>query len=56
MVVPPGIHGFKALADSTFVITIVGGAYGRHVTITGPSQATYVVRTPKALRDNGAMV
>lgn len=57
MVVPPGdIHSFKALAESTFVITIVGGEYSptRHYYRTEDN--TYVVRTPKALRDSGALV
>jgi predicted metal-dependent enzyme (double-stranded beta helix superfamily) len=57
MVVPPGdIHSFKALADSTFVITIVGGEYSptRHYYRTEDN--TYVVRTPKALRESGALV
>jgi predicted metal-dependent enzyme (double-stranded beta helix superfamily) len=57
MVVPPGdIHSFKALTDGTFVITIVGGEYSvtRHYYRTEDN--TYVVRTPKALRDSGALV
>jgi predicted metal-dependent enzyme (double-stranded beta helix superfamily) len=57
MVVPPGdIHSFKALADSTYVITIVGGEYSptRHYYRTEDN--TYVVRTPKALRESGALV
>jgi len=56
MVVPPGdIHSFKALSDCTFVITIVGGEYSptRHYYRTEDN--TYVVRTPKALRDSGAL-
>jgi|KBSSwiStaDraftv2_1062776.scaffolds.fasta_scaffold04491_5 predicted metal-dependent enzyme (double-stranded beta helix superfamily) len=56
MVVPPGdIHSFKALSDGTFVITIVGGEYSptRHYYRTEDN--TYVVRTPKALRDSGAL-
>jgi predicted metal-dependent enzyme (double-stranded beta helix superfamily) len=57
MVVPPGdIHSFKALADNTFVITIVGGEYSptRHYYRTEDN--TYIVRTPKALRESGALV
>ena len=57
MVVPPGdIHSFKALTHGTFVITIVGGEYSttRHYYRTEDN--TYVVRTPKALRDSGALV
>jgi predicted metal-dependent enzyme (double-stranded beta helix superfamily) len=57
MVVPPGdIHSFKALTDGTFVITIVGGEYSptRHYYRTEDN--TYVVRTPKALRESGAHV
>jgi predicted metal-dependent enzyme (double-stranded beta helix superfamily) len=55
MVVPPGdIHSFKALTDGTFVLTIVGGEYSpmRHYYRTEDN--TYVVRTPKALRDSTA--
>jgi predicted metal-dependent enzyme (double-stranded beta helix superfamily) len=57
MVVPPSdIHSFKALADGTFVITIVGGEYSptRHYYSTEDN--TYVVRTPRALRDSGLLV
>jgi predicted metal-dependent enzyme (double-stranded beta helix superfamily) len=56
MVVPPGdIHSFKALADGTFVITIVGGEYSptRHYYRTEDN--TYMVRTPRALRDSGVL-
>lgn len=56
MVVPPGdIHSFKALTDGVFVITIVGGEYSptRHYYRTEDN--TYAVRTPKALRESGAL-
>ena len=56
MVVPPGdIHSFKALAEGTFVITIVGGEYSptRHYYRTEDN--TYAVRTPKALRESGVL-
>lgn len=56
MVVPPGdIHSFKALAEGTFVITIVGGEYSptRHYYKTEDN--TYIVRTPRALRESGVL-
>jgi predicted metal-dependent enzyme (double-stranded beta helix superfamily) len=56
MVVPPGdIHSFRAEAEGTFVITIVGGEYSptRHYYRT--EDDTYVVRTPRALRESGAL-
>jgi predicted metal-dependent enzyme (double-stranded beta helix superfamily) len=56
MVVPPNdIHSFKAITDGTFVITIVGGEYSptRHYYRTDDN--TYVVRTPRALRESGVL-
>lgn len=56
MVVPPSdIHSFRALEHNTFVITIVGGEYSvtRHYYKTEDN--TYTVRTPRALRESGAL-
>ena len=54
MVVPPGdIHSFKALADDTFVITVVGGEYSPTRHYYRLEDNSYVVRTPKALRESG---
>ena len=56
MVVPPGdIHSFKAVADRTFVITIVGGEYSPTRHYYKLEDNTYQVRTPKALRESGAL-
>lgn len=57
MVVPPSdIHSFKALSDGTFVITIVGGEYSPTRCYYSTEDNSYVVRTPKALRDSGLLV
>lgn len=54
MVVPPGdIHSFTAVQDQTFVITIVGGEYAPKRHYYNTSDHTYMVRTPKALRESG---
>lgn len=56
MVVPPGdIHSFKALEDQTFVITIVGGEYAPKRHYYNTSEHTYMVRTPKALKESGLL-
>jgi len=56
MVVPPGdIHSFKALEDQTFVITIVGGEYAPKRHYYNTSDHTYMVRTPKALKESGLL-
>lgn len=56
MVVPPGdIHSFKAVEDQTFVITIVGGEYAPKRHYYNTSDHTYMVRTPKALREGGLL-
>ena len=56
MVVPPGdIHSFKALTDGTFVLTIVGGDYSPTRHYYRLEDNTYQVRTPKALRESGAL-
>jgi predicted metal-dependent enzyme (double-stranded beta helix superfamily) len=57
MVVPPSdIHSFKAMAEGTFVITIVGGEYAHKRHYYNPGDDTYVIRTPKALRESGALM
>ena len=56
MVVPPAeIHSFTALEDRTFVITVVGGEYKPTRHYYQVENKTYQVRTPKALRDSGAL-
>lgn len=56
MVVPPGdIHSFEAVSEGTFVITIVGGEYAVKRHYYNPEDNTYAVRTPKALRESGAL-
>ena len=56
MVVPPGdIHSFKALSDQTFVITVVGGEYAPKRHYYNTSDNTYMVRTPKALKESGLL-
>jgi len=56
MVVPPGdIHSFKAVQEQTFVITIVGGEYAPHRHYYNTSDNTYMIRTPKALRESGVL-
>jgi predicted metal-dependent enzyme (double-stranded beta helix superfamily) len=57
MVVPPTeIHSFTALEDRTFALTVVGGEYKPLRHYYQVEEKTYVVRTPKALRDSGALV
>jgi len=57
MVVPPTeIHSFKALADKTFVITMVGGEYSPLRHYYQVEQKTYIVRTPAALRESNAQL
>ena len=56
MVVPPAeIHSFTALEDRTFVITVVGGEYKPTRHYYQVESKTYQVRTPKALRESGAL-
>lgn len=56
MVVPPSdIHSFEALTEGTFVLTIVGGEYSPLRHYYNLRANTYVVRTPKALRESGAL-
>ena len=57
MVVPPTeIHSFIALEDKTFTLTVVGGEYKPLRHYYQVEEKTYVVRTPKALRETGALV
>jgi predicted metal-dependent enzyme (double-stranded beta helix superfamily) len=57
MVVPPTeIHSFIALEDRTFALTVVGGEYKPLRHYYQVEEKTYVVRTPKALRESGALV
>jgi predicted metal-dependent enzyme (double-stranded beta helix superfamily) len=56
MVVPPAeIHSFTALEDRTFVITVVGGEYKPTRHYYQVESKSYQVRTPKALRESGAL-
>ena len=56
MVVPPSdIHSFEAMTDDTFALTIVGGEYSPLRHYYNLSANTYAVRTPKALRESGAL-
>ena len=56
MVVPPSdIHSFEAMSDDTFALTIVGGEYSPLRHYYNLSANTYAVRTPKALRESGAL-
>lgn len=56
MVVPPGdIHSFKAAVAGTFVITIVGGEYSTTRRYYKLEDNTYMVKTPTALRESGAL-
>lgn len=56
MVVPPmDIHSFRALADSTYVMTIVGGEYAATRRYYRLEDNTYQVRTPKAVRASGVL-
>jgi hypothetical protein len=56
MVVPPSdIHSFEALTDDTFALTIVGGEYSPFRHYYNLRENTYAVRTPRALRESGAL-
>ena len=56
MVVPPSdIHSFQAVTDGTFVITIVSGEYALRRHYYNTADNTYQVRTPRALRESGAL-
>ena len=56
MVVPPNdIHSFKALVPDTFVITVVGGEYSPTRRYFRLDDNTYAVKTPRALRESGAL-
>lgn len=56
MVVPPSdIHSFQALTEDTYVLTIVGGEYSPLRHYYNLEANTYAVRTPKALRESGAL-
>jgi len=56
MVVPPTeIHSFLSLEDSTFALTVVGGEYKPLRHYYQVEEKTYVVRTPKALKESGAL-
>jgi predicted metal-dependent enzyme (double-stranded beta helix superfamily) len=56
MVVPPNdIHSFKALVPDTFVITVVGGEYSLTRKYYRLDDNTYAVKTPRALRESGAL-
>lgn len=56
MVVPPSdIHSFQALTDDTYALTIVGGEYSPLRRYYNLRDNTYAVRTPRALRESGAL-
>jgi len=56
MVVPPSdIHSFEAMTEDTFVLTVVGGEYAPLRHYYNLRNNTYAVRTPKALRESGAL-
>jgi predicted metal-dependent enzyme (double-stranded beta helix superfamily) len=56
MVVPPSdIHSFEALTDDTYALTIVGGEYSPLRHYYNLKNNTYAVRTPKALKESGAL-
>ncbi|MFN0304385.1 MAG: hypothetical protein ACKVQU_28965 [Burkholderiales bacterium] len=57
LVVPPSdIHGFTASpGDPTFVMTIIGRQYTPTRRYYNVEAGTVVVRTPKALRESGAL-
>lgn len=56
MVVPPSdIHSFEAMTEDTFALTIVGGEYSPLRHYYNLQNNTYAVRTPRALRDSGAL-
>ena len=57
MVVPPSdIHAFTALpGERTFVMTVIGGKYAHTRRYYSVESKSYVIRTPKALRESGAL-
>ena len=56
MVVPPSdIHSFEAMTEDTFALTVVGGEYSPLRRYYNLDNNTYAVRTPRALRDSGAL-
>jgi hypothetical protein len=56
MVIPPSdIHSFEAVTEDTFVLTIVGGEYSPLRHYYNLRNNTYAVRTPRALRESGAL-
>ena len=56
MVVPPSdIHSFEAMSEGTFALTIVGGEYSPLRRYYNLQNNTYAVRTPRALRESGAL-
>ena len=56
MVVPPSdIHSFEAMSEDTFALTIVGGEYSPLRRYYNLQNNTYAVRTPRALRESGAL-
>ncbi len=56
MVVPPSdIHSFEAMTADTFALTIVGGEYSPLRHYYNLQNNTYAVRTPRALRETGAL-
>ena len=56
MVVPPSdIHSFEAMTEDTFALTIVGGEYSPLRHYYNLQANTYAVRTPRALRESGAL-
>ena len=53
---PADIHCFTALAgDPTFVMTVIGGQYTPTRHYYNVESKSVVVRTPKALRESGAL-
>ncbi|MGE4239121.1 hypothetical protein [Ramlibacter sp.] len=56
MVVPPNdIHSFQAMTDDTFGLTIVGGEYSPYRRYYNLGSNTYAVKTPRALKESGAL-
>ena len=52
---PSDIHSFEALTDDTYALTIVGGEYSPLRHYYNLKNNTYAVRTPKALKESGAL-
>jgi len=46
---PAEIHGFTALTDDTYSLTVVGGHYKAERHYFKPEEKTCVVRKPRAL-------